>query len=224
MTATEASTSTLERLNKFLAFSTFGDKQLERMVLACDEWLTAVFQKAAPRWITLLGNSGCGKTHCARKLWEYAEQKFDWSTCSHLHSPVYWPEFVQGLRAGDLFTKRTDMHAWPVVFLDDIGAERDASGFASDELNTLLGTRTGKWTIITANLNFKKLAAIDERIASRIVRDNNLVVQVNTEDYSLRKKSAMTVDVVPELKPVKISDEARAKGLTMLRDFVAQNQ
>ena len=78
------------------------------------------------------------------------------------------------------------MHRWPVLFLDDVGTERDPTGFAADELNTLLGSRMGKWTILTSNLQFDKFRAIDARIASRLVRDQNICCGVKAVDYATR--------------------------------------
>lgn len=187
-TVTHTSLTTLAALTQRLKFDTFNDPQLERVLLGAGDWLAALEDGRAPRWITFLGSSGNGKTHCARKLWKIGRRTFDWQYCAYPEHEVYWPTFIQGLRSGKFFELRTDMQQWPLLFLDDIGAERDTTGFASDELNALVGARMGKWTILTGNVDFKAVKAIDERIASRIVRDNNIVVQVNTKDYSLRPK------------------------------------
>lgn len=188
MTATDLSTKTISEISKFLQFETLADLQLESMALACAEWKSAMDEMRSPRWITLLGTSGSGKTHCARALWYYAKNLFDWMECRYVHMPIYWPKFIQELRAGDSYERRTDMHQWPVLFLDDIGAERDTTGFATEELNTLIGSRVGKWTILTANLTINQFSAIDDRIASRLIRDNNIVAQVKCQDYAMRQK------------------------------------
>ena len=78
------------------------------------------------------------------------------------------------------------MKRWPVLFLDDIGAERDASGFAAEELNTLLGCRVDQWTLISSNKDADGLKAVDGRIFSRLIRDKNICVGVNTQDFSER--------------------------------------
>jgi DNA replication protein DnaC len=78
------------------------------------------------------------------------------------------------------------LFSWPVLFLDDIGAERDSTGFASENLNTLIGCRANRWTIITSNLMLEQLAAIDPRISDRMIRKPNIVVEVNTVSHSLR--------------------------------------
>lgn len=156
------------------------------MLTAAVNWVRAFRDGAAPRWLTYLGTSGSGKTHLCKRLWEHAKKESDWSRCEYIPQVVYWPQFVQELRAGKAWERRSDMQRWPVLFLDDIGAERDASGFAAEELHTLLGCRMGRWTLVTANTTMPKLASLDQRIASRVIRDNNVLVQVQTEDFSLR--------------------------------------
>lgn len=78
---------------------------------------------------------------------------------------------------------------WPLLVLDDVGAERDSTGFVSDKLSMLLGMRVGKWTVITSNLDLAGLSKIDDRIASRIVREpGNSFIEMTTEDYGLRRQ------------------------------------
>jgi DNA replication protein DnaC len=178
-----------------------------------------------PRWITFLGPSGTGKTHLARRLWEIANPCFDWSHQAFIHKPVYWPKFVQDLRGGKAFEWRTDMQSWPVLFVDDIAAERDSTGFASDELNTLVGARMGKWTILTANLTIEQISGIDDRIASRIVRDRNMLVRCETKDYAQRPKTPASEAPprVEQKQDQRTIDEIREKGCAMLRKFVEEN-
>lgn len=168
---------------EWLGFQTLDDPELIKMATSCQEWATAFKSKAAPRWLSLIGVSGTGKTHCAKKLWSYAKSVSDWSRYSYFPKTIFWPDFIQLLRAGDSFEMRQEMKRWPVLFLDDIGAERDPSGFAAEELNTLLGCRVDKWTIITSNKDMDGLKAIDSRIASRIVRLPNICVGINTKDF-----------------------------------------
>jgi DNA replication protein DnaC len=82
-----------------------------------------------------------------------------------------------------------DMGSWPLLVIDDIGAERDQTGFASEKLNMLLGMRVGKWTVITSNLLLKALSKVDDRIASRMFRERgNLVIEIQaTKDFGERK-------------------------------------
>jgi len=171
---------------EWIGLKTFGDPELEKLATACQEWASAFKTKQSPRWLSLLGSSGTGKTHCAKRLWDYAKSHSDWSKLDYFPKVIFWPDFVQKLRTGEAFEMRQEMKRWPVLFLDDIGAERDPSGFAAEELNTLLGCRMGRWTILTSNKEFDALKAMDGRISSRLVRDDNICVAVNTKDFSER--------------------------------------
>lgn len=175
-----------QKFADWLAFNTFSDPELEKTVQGCWEWAQAMRAQQAPRWLALIGASGTGKTHCARKLWQYARPRFSEVELSYIPHIIYWPDFIQKLRGGEGFAKREDMKRWPVLCLDDIGAERDPSGYAQEELNTLLGCRMNRWTILTSNLTIAALQAIDQRITSRLIRGHNICIGINTTDYSLR--------------------------------------
>ena len=176
----------LQKFADWIGINTFGDPELIKVLKACVEWTTAFKHKLSPRWLSIIGESGTGKTHCADRLWRWASPQCDWSNSHYSERSYFWPDFVQSLRAGNAFDIRTDMGKWPLLFLDDIGAERDPSGFAAEELNTLLGRRVGKWTILTSNLTIDRLRSIDERITSRMIRGRNICVGVKAQDYATR--------------------------------------
>lgn len=154
---------------------------------ACAQFGQALRASAAPRWLSLLGLTGTGKTHCAARLWESSLGRLSWLKCRYQPHKIYWPRFVSELRDGNSFARHRDMMDWPVLFLDDICAERDTTGFASEALNTLLGARMNKWTIITSNLLLEQIGAVDPRVADRMIRPPNLAVSVKTQSYALRK-------------------------------------
>jgi len=140
-----------------------------------------------PRWLTILGNSGTGKTHVASAAWDYMQKRSDWSEQTFIHSRVYWPSLVASMRGGVGYEHVIEMYKWPVLFLDDICAERDTTGFAGEQLNTLLGCRMGKWTIITSNLLLNQIGETEPRLADRMIRKPNLLAEVKTTSYALRK-------------------------------------
>lgn len=162
-----------------------------KLVAAVQEWCRAVRDKQHPRWLSLIGRSGTGKTHCATRVW-------DW-LCSHHGAAgysesvkftprvIHWPSFVMDLRSGSEYERIADMRKWPFLVIDEIGGERDTTGFASEHLTTLLSCRVGRWTILTSNLTMSQFESLDVRIASRMGRDGGIIVNVNTTDYSLRK-------------------------------------
>jgi hypothetical protein len=149
-----------------------------------------------PCWLTLMGKKGTGKTHCARRVWTFLYTHFELGRhpslfdCRYTPRSVYWPAEVDELRGGDESSKREfrEMQKWPALSLDDIGAERDTSGFAAEKLNLVLGCRVGAWTVITSNLNLEQIGKIEPRIADRIVREpGNQFIEIDTMSYSMRK-------------------------------------
>lgn len=170
-----------------------GDKEIENLVIHTAAFIRAFkhgvvhgISRQAPRWLTLMGETGVGKTHCAMKAWDYLRSHVSWAQTEYPGVKIYWPKFVSELRSGESFEKLRDMLDWPVLFLDDIGAERDTTGFASEQLNLVLGCRERKWTIITSNLKLADISAIDPRMSDRIIRSPNLFAEINTMSYSER--------------------------------------
>ena len=98
---------------------------------------------------------------------------------------------VSDLRSGDAYERIGEMARWPMLFLDDVGSERDTTGFASDQLCALLGQRARRWTIITSNKNLDQIGETDVRLADRIVREpGNQMVELKTLSYALRRRVA----------------------------------
>ncbi len=98
-----------------------------------------------------------------------------------------WRKCVHRLRNGehDLIEAMAED---PMCVVDDIGAE-DPTGFSKSKLDDLCNRRLGKWTVFTANLTLEQIADhLDQRIASRMVRDGNITVEVDTLDFSLRSR------------------------------------
>jgi len=175
-----------QKFADWIKFKTFGDAELEKLTTAAHEWAGAFKRGDKPRWLSIIGTSGAGKTYVCRQLWKYAKEKTNWQKFGYVPHVVFWPDFIQELRSGASYELRNELKRWPVLFLDDIGAERDPSGYAAEELNTLLGCRVGKWTLITSNKDLSALQAVDGRIASRLIRDENICVSVNTKDFAER--------------------------------------
>ena len=170
----------------WLKLRTHNDPALIEAVEKCAEFALSFKGRMSPRWMTILGATGTGKTHCGRRLWNHLAERVDWRQAQFSHSEIYWPRFVSELRSGDAFEKFRDMWKWPALFLDDIGADRDTTGFATEQLNTLLGCRVDKWTIITSNLTLQQVSEVEPRIADRIIRAPNIFLEVKTKSHSMR--------------------------------------
>lgn len=172
----------------YLSLDSCGDSDLENMISAAARFCMRFRDGMSPCWFTLLGNTGTGKSHCANKVWEKLSRRINWTRFDFLPGAIYWPKMVSDLRAGEAYERIGEMARWPLLFLDDIGSERDTSGFASDQLCSLLGQRARKWTIITSNKNIDQIAETDVRLADRIVREpGNQLVELKTMSYALRR-------------------------------------
>ena len=74
-----------------------------------------------------------------------------------------------------------------ILFLDDLGAEYKTD-YGLNALNEIFNRRLGKWTFITYNLSLQYIYNdFDGRIASRMMRGNNEIIQTDAIDYNLRK-------------------------------------
>lgn len=135
-----------------------------------------------PLWLTILGDSDQGKTFAATKLFRLWKNCHEWQHGHRRH----WQCRAAFATWGHLLAKlkdkgwglRSDLQETPFLCLDDIGAARHTE-FARTELYDLLNARIGKWTVITGNLSLAEVSeTIDERLASRIERDGNLVLEL----------------------------------------------
>lgn len=176
---------------------TVHDPEIEKLVAACARWCRKIEAHTEPRsWLTLMGPSGVGKTHCARALWRHLEGIFDFSKTEYIARLVYWPALISDASSPSQTDRENahrqirDLARWPLLVLDDVGAEFDSTGRPTSYLNTLLNQRVGKWTIITSNLDLEQLAKLDPRIADRIIREpNNEYVVIKTASHALRNQT-----------------------------------
>ena len=172
---------------RWLRLDTCGEPQLLELAGKCGKFALAVKEGGEPRWLSILGASGTGKTHCARRLWASLYGRFNWDRMDYIGSMIYWPQFMSKLRSGNAYDQEREMQYWPFLCLDDIGAERDTTGFAAEHLNKLLGCRMNRWTIITSNLSLEQIGAIDPRIADRMIRSPNIMIELSVKSYAMRQ-------------------------------------
>lgn len=184
-------------LAKLFEFSLEGDErttaQLTAMVHGIGSIVKGVSEGMKPFWLTLLGHSGTGKTYLARKLWrwyiqsKYAQPSTQDGVVIYPGTWVYWPNMAGSLLGNQSYGELEDLQREKFVVLDEIGSDRDPSGHVRDCLARLLSARVGKWTIVTSNKSLGDIQRdIDTRISSRMIRDGNIVVDVDVLDYALR--------------------------------------
>ena len=178
---TKEATSNTAAWAKWAEFEMHNDDQLERMVAAMGRFIRDIKDGAPPRWLSLLGPSGAGKTHLAKRITRWAR-----TTGNAVHF-CSWRAFGEEMLTGDYSRTERLRDDW-LVALDDIASKRDKSGIASDKLDSTLDARLGRWTVITANLTLAQIAEqLDQRIASRMLRGGSEVVSVNAADWNLRE-------------------------------------
>lgn len=148
-----------------------------------------------PRWLTLTGHSGIGKTMLAREVYR---QFMEWSRFERSYNPARncftgttgqfcdWRGFCKDVRSGS-FGRIDDLEDDHFVILDDIGTEHDPNGFIAATLDRVCNARLRKWTLITCNLSLGQIAErIDARIADRMMRDGSEVFEASLDSFALR--------------------------------------
>ena len=172
---------TLEWYREFLSFDTHGDTVLEDMLTRTAAFINAFTHHDNRKryWLTLAGTCGVGKTHLAK-----AVAKTHQNVAKSPGKFVRWIDALNYMRDGH-HNYASELARESLLVIDDIGAEH-GSEYGSQKLLEVLDKRLGKWTFITSNLTMERFAEIDRRIASRLVRDNNQVLECVTTDYALR--------------------------------------
>lgn len=178
----------MREIPAWLGLNTCNDPKLELLAETIGLWLQDIKREEPPRWLVLLGHSGTGKTMCARRLWKWIVKHKPFNPIHTEYVPyfVHWPTFVKEQLREQEYGAYRDMARWPFLVLDDIGAERDATGFSTEHLTSLLNHREFRWTIITSNLLLKEWDSVDARIADRLLRHNSRIVEITAESYQDR--------------------------------------
>ena len=194
-----ATTALSEKVKTDWQFETLGDPQLIRMREAATTFCAAMKLGKEPRWLSLLGTSGAGKTHLAKRISAFFRQYMDgelipgqdlertrWRMRGGF---VSWRKLCDEMRDGSYGRFRNICEDYFVV-IDDIGAGHETT-FVTSKLDELFDARQRKWTVVTANMGLAQIKEkMDARIASRMIRDRSVVVDVEVPDYNLRKRAA----------------------------------
>lgn len=182
----------------FSNFKTFSDRSLTEAHHESIRFCAAMASADTPAyWLTLLGPSGTGKTMLARTISRFYSRHLDALPDENRSTPNQqwlrrggfkaWGGVMDEMMNGDFSGIRDMREDWFLV-LDDIGAEHTRNRELSiSKLYDILNARAGKFTVITANLTLEEVnRQMDARIASRLLRDGGVVVDVTAPDFNLR--------------------------------------
>jgi DNA replication protein DnaC len=145
--------------------------------------------------LVLTGESGCGKTHVAKCVANYARhaaygalEAGGWGKEARVPSSLFldWPEATDGFKAGH-YGVVEDAKEADLLILDDIGAEYDPSKNAANQLCCILSRRERRFTLVTSNLAPAAWTErFDFRIADRLMRNSVIVDLSGVPSYALR--------------------------------------
>lgn len=182
----------------FAAFNDCDDPELRKTLSAAVRFCASMASATAPaRWLTLLGDPGCGKTMLAKCIVRFFRRHLDGLRDENYPGVIRyrtggvkpWGDAVQEMIAGDYTGLRNLRDDW-LVCLDDIGVEYTKHAeLARSKLFETLNARNGRWTVITANLTLKAIQdGMDPRISSRLLRDGSEVIDCAARDYAKRQQ------------------------------------
>lgn len=181
----------MTRLCEECNWQTHGDPVLISMANAAVEF-TASVKDGEPRWLTFIGRSGTGKTYLSKGIAKWCELRYrtGWAEFR------YWPQFLSKMRTPGCHVASAvrGLSEHRLLVIDEIGMGSDNRDFGVDLLLRVMESRRNSATIFTSNATIKQLAATDERIASRLIRNGD-VVECNTTDYSMRRTGDDTLQV-----------------------------
>jgi DNA replication protein DnaC len=195
---------------RFSEFQTFGDPQLEKMKSEAASFLDDILNDRTPRWLSLLGTSGAGKTMLAKIIAavfrDSKHMQINWPATKATQTPstphgrfiryrgglINWGNAINNRMLKGEYDFLEDMRDYHFFAIDDIASEYERHrGLSASKLYNVFEARLKKWTVITANLSLEQIGTVlDARIASRMIRDGGAVVDVNVPDFNLRKRAA----------------------------------
>lgn len=175
----------------------FGEKPLQEAKEEAERFLRLMVEdERHPYCLTFCGPSGVGKTMLASIMWR-AVAPFGGISWTPIGEGRYvreskrdccwldWRGATTDMKRGQWDAADAAQQAWFTV-IDDIGAEHDPTRACTAVLDRVLRSRRG-WTVLTCNLPLAEIAdKLDARISSWMIRDDNLVTEVNTIDYAMR--------------------------------------
>lgn len=188
-----------EKCRFLVPFQTLNDTQLSAMLTAAATLLHEMATGGQPRWLTLLGTSGAGKTMLGRAVHEAV--KFYRLTRSFVSDPageglgsyhraeyrIHLENALDRALAEREWSWFDDLCRARFALVDEIGGDLVPRKVSAPKLAALAERRLGKWTVFTGNVSMQTIKEQwDARIASRILRGGSVVIDVDVTDFNLR--------------------------------------
>lgn len=143
--------------------------------------------------VVAYGPSGTGKTHVARKAFQFCQSAATWAWENGFYANVpgtafyKWPAVADGFKRGEFSVLDDIFDLDTATFIDDIGAEYDPSQMGVDKLCQILSQRENAFTFITTNIVPTQWPTrFDSRIADRLLRNSVLVDLAGVESFALQ--------------------------------------
>jgi hypothetical protein len=189
---------------------------LDLMLTEAQRFIAEIAAGQEPRWLTLCGKSGNGKTHLAERISDWIRRfgpgmydrhhrsKIDPTHQDYLAGYIYaqegrvlvkWGVLIEEARARDFHRYQRACKDYYKI-IDDLGVnsvdrEGKATPFATQTMAEVLDRRLRRWTVITSNFTRKQFAdQFDVRISSRLMRGRNVIVESSARDYAIREEKA----------------------------------
>jgi hypothetical protein len=155
----------------------------------CRSWFR---REGFKRLLILMGDSGCGKTHTAKRVanWARGNSSAAWTSGAWEHPPsvmsVLWPRVCSGF-AEWAFGVVDDLCEADLVVLDDVGAEYEKmTDLARDKLCQVLSRREACFTVVTTNVALERWSDVfGMRVADRLMRRSHLVDLLGVPTYAM---------------------------------------
>lgn len=98
-----------------------------------------------------------------------------------------WPRCLEEARSGNYEYLRNPVRYAGLLIVDEIGGDL-GTNLEKNELFKLVDNRMHKWTLLTTNQTINSIARdVDMRVASRMVRNENVLVENNDPDWCVKK-------------------------------------
>lgn len=95
--------------------------------------------------------------------------------------------FAERLKGGEYSLPESMRGDFMLVF-DDLGASRDKTDFVPEALYRLAASRLCRWMVWTTNLTAEEIGnRLDQRLISRLMRDENKFISIEADDYAMRR-------------------------------------